>query len=80
MQFEKWLDTFVDEKGIDTEYILEVEGESGTNWIPVGVLMDAMKATTPGEQASIKTMIVRIDFVNGNVLDYFLHLARAIAI
>lgn len=80
MQFAQWLDTFVEEKGIDTEDILEVEGASGANWIPVDVLLDTMKATTPGEQAAIKRMIVRIDFVNGNVLDYFKHLAQAIAI
>ena len=80
MKFAKWLDTFLEEKGIDTEQILEVEGVSGTNWIPVEVLVDAMKTTTPGEQAAIKSMIVRIDFVNGNVLDYFRHLAQAIAI
>lgn len=62
------------------EQILEVEGVSGTNWIPVGVLVDAMKATTTTEQAAIKRMIVRIDFVNGDVLHYFRHLAKAIAI
>ena len=80
MGFVEWLDAFVEEKGIDTEMLLEVEGKSGTNIIPVAVLLDTMKATTPGEQAAIKRMIVRIDFVNGNVLDYFRHLARAIAI
>ncbi len=80
MQFAQWLDTFVEEKGIDTEMLLEVEGKSGTNIIPVEVLLDTMKYTTTSEQAEIKKMIVRIDFVNGNVLDYFRHLARAIAI
>ena len=80
MQFAQWLDTFVEEKGIDTEMLLEVEGKSGTNIIPVAVLLDTMKYTTTSEQAEIKKMIVRIDFVNGNVLDYFRHLARAIAI
>ena len=80
MQFAQWLDTFVEEKGIDTEQILEVEGVSGTNWIPVGVLVDAMKFTTADEQAAIKKVIVRIDFANGNVLPYFKHLAKAIAI
>lgn len=80
MKFAEWLDTFVEEKGIDTEMLLEVEGASGTNIIPVEVLLDAMKTTTPGEQAAIKATIVKIDFANGNVLHYFRHLAQAIAI
>lgn len=79
MQFKKWLDTFVDEKEIDREAILEVEGPSGLNCIPVGCLLEAMFSTTPREQASIKATIVKIDFVNGDVLDYFRHLAQAIA-
>jgi hypothetical protein len=78
--FERWLDVFIEEKGIDTEHLLEVVGPSGTNWIPVECLLDAIKAAPPHEQEAIKTMIVKIDFVNGNVLDYFEHLAQAIAL
>jgi hypothetical protein len=31
------------------------------------------------EKKAIKDWLVKIDFVNGNVLDYFKHLAQAIA-
>lgn len=79
MTFNKWLDTFVSEKGIDLEQVLEVEGPSGTNWIPVACLLDVMKQAPKHEQAGIKTMIVKIDFRNGDVLHYFKHLAKAIA-
>lgn len=80
MTFTKWLDTFVAEKGLDTEHLFEVAGMSGTNLIPLGVVVDAIKSTGSREQAAIKTMIVKIDFLNGNVLNYFNHLAKALAI
>lgn len=80
MTFNKWLDTFLSEKGIDGEQVLNVEGPSGANSIPVACLVDMMKQAPRHEQQGIKTMIVRIDFRNGDVLDYFRHLARAVAI
>jgi hypothetical protein len=80
MTFTKWINTFIAEKGIDRESRLEVEGPSGTNSIPVGILIDAMVSAPGHEQAGIKTMVVRIDFVNGDVLHYFTHLAQALAI
>ena len=80
MNFVTWLDTFVAEKGIDLEQIMEVQGPTGTNWIPVETLVDAIKTAPKNEQNGIKDMLVRIDFVNGDVLDYFKHLAKAIAL
>jgi len=79
MTFNKWIDTLISEKNINTEKFLEVEGPSGLNMIPVAVLVDAIKQASDAEQAAIKTMIVKIDFVNGDVVDYFKHLAQAIA-
>ena len=80
MNFAEWLDTFVSEKGIDTEQEFEVEGESGMNYIPLEVVIEHMKIAPAKEQAAIKTMFVKIDFANGDVVDYFRHLAKAIAI
>jgi hypothetical protein len=80
MTFAEWIDTFVSEKGIDLEQILKVDGEAGENFIPVGCLIDVMKQTGAGEQQQIKATIVKIDFCNGDVLHYFKHLAKAVAI
>lgn len=80
MTFAAWLDTFVAEKGIDLEAIMTVPGPSGDNFIPVSALLAAMKAAPSHEQAGIKSMVVKIDFRNGDVLHYFRHLAQAIAI
>jgi hypothetical protein len=77
--FATWFKTFNDEKGIDPETNIEVEGPSGTNFMTLQNVFDAILSTTPAEQAGIKAMIVRIDFANGDVVDYYKHLAKAIA-
>lgn len=77
--FAQWFKRFNEEKGIDGETNIEVEGPSGTNFMTLQNVFDAILATTPAEQAAIKTMIVKIDFKNGDVVDYYKHLAKAIA-
>ena len=78
--FNKWLNTFIDEKGIDTDTYFDVEGASGVNMMSYETVLDAIKQAPASEQAAIKTMIVKIDFVNGDVCHYLRHLAQAIAI
>jgi len=80
MTFDKWLDTLIEEKGYDTEHRFEVQGESGSNSIPLGCVAEAMKTAPATEQKAIKNMLVKIDFKNGDCLDYFRHLAWAIAL
>lgn len=77
--FANWFKTFNEEKGIDPETNIEVEGPSGTNFMTLQNVFDAILQTSDAEQAGIKAMIVRIDFANGNVVDYYKHLAKAIA-
>lgn len=78
-KFEKWLNTFIEEKGIETELSIQFDDENGNFHImPVKIILDAIKSTTKEEQAQIKNTIVQIDFKNGNVLDYFKHLAKAL--
>lgn len=77
--FAKWLDTLLDEKGIRPDEVLDAQGPSGTNWIPVQCLVEMIKVAPAHEQAGIKTMLVKIDFVNGNVRHYLAHLCKAIA-
>lgn len=83
MRFSTWIDTFLEEKGIDREDIVTAEGEMGENQIPVSILVDMMKSTSTDEQKAIKTTLVKIDFFapgSKPVLKYFAHLAQAIAI
>jgi hypothetical protein len=78
MTFNKWLDTFVAEKGIDLEATFQFDNDNGFNIMPYGVVVEAIKTTTGIERAAIKTMIVKIDFANGDVLDFFRHLGRGL--
>jgi len=80
MTFHKWIDTFLSEKGIDGEEILQAEGEMGMNFIPVSALVDRLKGASEKEQKAVKDMIVKIDFHNGNVRHFLQHLCKAIAI
>jgi hypothetical protein len=80
MKFKNWIETFVSEKNIDIETIIEADGDSGVNFIPVGVLLDAMSKANPDHQKQMKQTLVMIDFNNGDIMHYFKHLAKAIAI
>ena len=83
MTFNNWIDTFLSEKGIDAEDRVSAQGDMGTNSIPVGCLVDMMKQAPAHEQRGIKAMLIKIDFIAPGrkpVLDYFAHLAKAVAI
>ena len=77
--FNTFIDTFIDEKGIDTERMIEAEGPSGLNMIPVAALVDMMKSAPASEQSGIQKMLVKIDFHNADPMGYFNHLAQAVA-
>lgn len=83
MTFSKWIEIFLSEKGIDMDDIVIAEGNSGANHIPVECLVDMMKQAPVNEQNGIKAMLIKIDFIAGGqkpVLEYFAHLAKAVAI
>lgn len=80
MQFAKWFKTFIEEKGIDLEKTVDVEGASGINIMPLQVIVDGIFAAPAQEQSQIKAMFVKIDFVNGDCEDFLKHLGQAIAI
>jgi hypothetical protein len=79
--FQKWFSTFLEEKEVNLNYNFTVEGESGPNFMSVQNVVDYINNNaTPQQQKGIKDMIVKIDFVNGSVIDYFIHLAQPLAI
>lgn len=77
--FNTWLKTLNSEKGIDLEQRFEVEGPSGTNSFNYGVVIEHILITTAAEKAAIKNVLVKIDFANGDIRDFYRHLAQAIA-
>ena len=76
---KEWLNTFVNEKELNREFIFEVEGESGMNFIPLEVVLEHIGIAPNLEQLNIKKMLVMLDVKNADVMDFFKHLAKALA-
>jgi len=79
-EFANWIDTLVIEKVFNQGHTFEAMGSSGVNYIPLDALIETIKSAPVTELKGIKKMIVRLDFVNANIMDYFAHLCQAIAI
>lgn len=73
--FNKWLDTFIEEKGLDLNHIFEVETDDplwGTVLIPLSAVVEAAK-TIP---EWVEQDLIYIDYLNGDVMHYFKFLAE----
>lgn len=80
MNFNQWLETFVDEKEINKDRAFEVYAEDGTyNYIPVGAVIEFIQNVNPETQAQIKETFVKIDFHNGDVYHFFEYMAKGMA-
>ena len=76
---KNYLNALISEKGLNTETIIEVEGNSGAIFIPLGVVVEHILIANSTEQSQIRNTLVKIDFHNGDVMHFFTHLAQAIA-
>lgn len=75
-----WLNTFIEEKGIDLEDSFEVNTKSGqTHFMSYEVVVEFIKIAPKHEQEQIKKVLVMIDFKNGDVKHFFRHLALGLA-
>ncbi len=74
-----YLKNLLEEKRICLETRIEVEGPSGTNNMPLQMVVDAINGTSQGEKDQIRKTLVMIDFKNGDVMHFFKHLAQALA-
>ena len=78
--FKLWLDTFIEEKELPMDDIFEITKDGNLNIFSYKSIYEYILISTPTEKEKIKKTIVKIDFLNGDVLHYFRHLANAIAI
>ena len=78
MKMNEWLDILIEEKGIDLEETFSIETDKQTHIFDYGYIVQAIKNTSIQEQKAIKEMLVKIDFVNGDVKHYLRHLAQAL--
>lgn len=80
MTFDKWLETFIEEKEIDIFRTFSIEDDYGlSHTMPVGVVVEYFQGLPKEEQAQIKSTIVAIDFRNGDVYHFFEYVAKFIA-
>ena len=77
--FKQWLDTFISEKNLPMENTFTIEKNNNLNIMTYKTIYEYMLIANDQEQKKIKDTIVKIDFLNGNVLDFFKHLGNAIA-
>ena len=77
--FKLWLDTFIDEKELAMEDTFTVDKNGTMNIMSYKTMYEHMLIAPKDEQKQLKNMIVKIDFLNGNILDYFKHLGKAIS-
>ena len=77
-----YLETLISEKGLDLEgTIIEVEGQEwGLNIIELGAVVDYIMASGPANQAQVKETLVRIDFHGGDIMHFFKHVAKFMAV
>jgi len=76
--FEKWIDTFIEEKGIDTHEQFKITNGSISKVFSYEDVLTAIKTTSKDEQAEIKNMLVAIDYKNGDIKDYLRHLSKVL--
>jgi len=78
---KKYLTDFFAEKDLDRDHTFHVTAPLGTeNVIEAGVVIDTILYSAPAqEQEKIADMLRRIDFANGDVMDFLSHLAQALA-
>ena len=76
----KYFRTLLNEKGIDLQTVLEVEGkEWGVNFIPVEVVVEFMETRSIETQKKMRNNLTKIDFHNGDILHFFTYVAKFLA-
>ena len=76
----KYFRTLLSEKNISLDTVLEVEGaEWGMNIIPVECVVEFMENADRATQTKMRNTLIKIDFQNGDVLDFITYIAKFIA-
>ncbi len=81
MDFNKWLEVFLEEKGINIDKIFDFVNSKGIwNLMPLEIVIEYIKQLPNIVKYKIKTMLVKIDFFNKDVYQFFEYLAKGISI
>jgi hypothetical protein len=68
-----YLETLLTEKGITLNHTIEVKSNNifGNHFIPMEVVIEFIETLSTPVQEQIRKTLVKIDFMNGDVLHYF---------
>lgn len=75
--YEKWLRTFIDEKGFDLDTIFEIEYKENLHMISLNEVVELIISSSEEDKKNIKKNIITLDFYNDNLLTFFRCLAMA---
>ena len=75
-----YLKNLISEKSnLDLNAPIEVMGASGINMMTLETVVEHILIAPAHEQKQIRATLVKIDFLNGDCMHFFKHLAQAIA-
>ena len=77
--FKNWIDTFIEEKDLPMEDTFTIDKNGTMNIMSYKTIYEHILIANDDEQKQIKNMIVQIDYMNGNILNFFQHLGKLIA-
>ena len=77
--FKSWLDIFIEEKDLSMEDTFTIDKNGTLNIMSYKTIYEHMLIAPKDEQKQLKNMLVKIDLLNGNILNYFKHLGQAIS-
>ena len=80
MRFEKWLDTFIEEKRLNLDEVIEVNDGENLHIFDLRRIVDELKVCPKFIRDKVKRAIVRLDFCNAPIMPYFEHLAKSLVI
>jgi hypothetical protein len=78
-EFEKWLNTFVDEKGLDRDYEFKVPDHpiyGAVVGLTLDIVIKALVGAPADIQKKVKDKLVLIDYANGDVMHFFQYIAE----
>ena len=76
--FSKWLDVFLEEKGVDLEEQVEVKKPDGSvGYMPLGFITEHMKAGKSLHKP-LKDKFVYLDFKNAPIVPFIAHCGQAL--
>lgn len=75
---KNYLNTLIAEKGISAQHLFTIQSDSvfGDHFVPLEVVIEFISALDKQTQLHIKWTLVKIDFQNGDILQYLEYICK----